>query len=149
MDAPVPQSVLSAVRELREKVLRQVEELKTTRSRWERELQALGEEIESEQRKLELVEAIERQLAGQGRGQTDLEGDGPGASTQVRGSVKLYREIGGCVAHRGLCPCRDSPRQRLPSSDPIRSRPVSSRSLSPSPRGPSPRLCGGTTCCRC
>jgi hypothetical protein len=54
----------------------------------ERELQTLIEDIESKQHALELVEATERQLiASQGRGQPDLEGNAPGASTQVRGWV--------------------------------------------------------------
>jgi hypothetical protein len=84
MDGPVPKRVLSALRGMREEMLRHLEELKSRRPNLELQLRTLGESIKSEQRQLELVEAIERQLAGQGRGQPDPEGGGPGASTQVR-----------------------------------------------------------------
>jgi hypothetical protein len=86
MDVPVPDSLRSALGELRKELQGELGALVERRSGLEIEMQALDQEIETKQRALELVEATERQLAGQGRGQPDVEGAGPGASTQVRGS---------------------------------------------------------------
>jgi hypothetical protein len=95
MEMPVPERVLSALGDLRWQLRRELDGLVEKRSPLERErlrldgqLQALNEEIEPRQRALELLEATERQLAGQGRGQPDVAGRGPGASTQVRGYSK-------------------------------------------------------------
>jgi predicted nucleic acid-binding Zn-ribbon protein len=88
MELPVPENVLSALGELRVELRGELEALVQKQSGLETELQALGKEIESKQRALQAVEATERQLAGQGRGQSEYEG-GPGASTQVRGLNNL------------------------------------------------------------
>jgi hypothetical protein len=142
MEAPVPDTVLSALDELRRKLRGELEGLVEKRSGLEQELKGLGEAIEAKQRMLELLEATERQLAGQGRGQPDLQAGGPAASTQVRGSAKL-QDIGkpGSPTY-GLCLCCDSPRQRFPH------RPFTRR-FSLSPQGRCLWPCGGTTCCRC
>jgi hypothetical protein len=58
--------------------------LEEERSGLDRKLEALIEKIESKRRQLELVEATEEQLAAQERDQR-VQGEGPGASTQVRG----------------------------------------------------------------
>jgi hypothetical protein len=150
MDVPTSTTGLEALAELRRELQGELEGLVERRSGLERELEGLDKDIESKRRMLELVEATEEQLAAQGGGQRSTEGDGPGASTQVRGSAKL-EDISEPVwptwiAFSFSC---DSPRQRLPSSAPDRLRPMPSRSLGHCPQGPSPRLCGRTTCCRC
>jgi predicted nuclease with TOPRIM domain len=89
----VPDVVLSELGDLRRELMGKLAELVKKRSGLEGELQALGREIEDKQRALELVEATERQLTGQGRGQLEVEGDGLGASTQVRGLVKRLQDI--------------------------------------------------------
>jgi chromosome segregation ATPase len=88
MDVPVPETVLSALGGLRRELQGQLEALVQRRSELETEVQALGKEIESKQYALEVVEATERQLAGQRRGQPEYEGREPGASMQVWASAK-------------------------------------------------------------
>jgi hypothetical protein len=126
--------VVSALGELRLRLQGELEGLGESRLELERELGALVKEIESKQRVLELVEATERQLAGQGRRQQDLEGGGAGASTQVWVSdAEKLACI--CMAHLGLLYLFDSLCQRLPASGPM---PRLNRHLRPSSRGPSP-----------
>jgi hypothetical protein len=146
---PVADRVPSALGELRRELQGELEELVKRRSGLERQLQTLRKEIESKQRALELVEATERQWAGQRQGQPHVEGLATGVSTQVRAYVKLQDTSGPVWPTVGSCPRCDSPRQRLPSSGLVPRRPMSSRNLSHSPRGPSPTPCGRTTCCRC
>jgi hypothetical protein len=64
-------------------------------------VEALGQEIESTQRALELVEATEEQLAAQEAEYQEDEGHGPEASTQVRGLAKAS-DHQRRVAHLGL-----------------------------------------------
>jgi hypothetical protein len=59
-------------------------ELLGRRSAPEGKEDVLDEEIENKRRELELVEATEEQLAAQEGGQRAIEGNGPGASTEVR-----------------------------------------------------------------
>jgi hypothetical protein len=59
-------------------------------------------ELESGQRELELVEAVERELAGQGHGQPDIEGAASGASKQVKGSDKPKLSASACGSPAGL-----------------------------------------------
>jgi hypothetical protein len=79
MDVPAPGTTVEGLGELRRKLQGELEGL-------ERQLLTLTKEIEAKKCALELVEVTERQMAVQGRGQPDLEGAGPEASTQVRGS---------------------------------------------------------------
>jgi hypothetical protein len=146
-EEPVPQSVLAALDTVRFELQGELELFEKLRSGSLAEVQTLGEEIESRQRQLELVDATLWQLAGQGQGQPDLEGGGPGASTQVRGWDKAQDVREAIWLIGSLCPICDSRRRWLPSSGPVPRRLM--KSLSPSPRGPSPRPFGGTTCCRC
>jgi hypothetical protein len=88
MDLPVPASVLSELGELRRVLQGELRGLVEKRGGLEGELQMLGKEIESKQRALELVEATERQLASQGRGEPELEGQ-----AQVRGRDKRVHDI--------------------------------------------------------
>jgi hypothetical protein len=104
-------------------------------------------EIEAKQCALEMVEANERQMAGQGPGRPKVDEGGSGPSSQVNGSTKLQ---GIATSPFGLtwapvCACCDSPRrQRLLASGPVPSLLRSSRSLSPLPRSSSsPRGVGG------
>jgi hypothetical protein len=87
MDVPVPDSVLSELRELRRELQGEPEGPEDWRS---------GLDDEARQRMLELVEATEEQLAAQEPGP-------PGASTQVRG---FSEDTGGHqrvrAAHLGL-----------------------------------------------
>jgi hypothetical protein len=147
MEVLTPTSVLEALADLRRELQGELGALVQKRTGLERELETLDKDIESKRRMLELVEATEEQLATQGQGHQDLEGRGPRASTQVRGSVRLQDLSEQVWPTWGLYPCCDSPRQRLPSSGPVPRRSIPSRSRSP--RGLSPRPCGGTTCCRC
>jgi hypothetical protein len=75
MEAPISESVLSALGELRGSLHGELQRLLEKKSGLEGELQAVGQEIESKQRALELVKATERQLAGQGRAQPDVGGE--------------------------------------------------------------------------
>jgi hypothetical protein len=93
MDVPVPASVLSELVELRSELQGELEGLVEKRTGLEAELQAVGKEIEAKQRALELVEATEKQLADQGRGQQGLDGSEPGASAQVRGQAEIAQYI--------------------------------------------------------
>jgi hypothetical protein len=78
--------VRMALGQLRKEAKDELKWLVARRSSLEGELKGVCEEMEAKERVLELVEATERELEGQGQGQPDLEGDGPLASTQVRGS---------------------------------------------------------------
>jgi hypothetical protein len=142
---------LSILGELRTELQGELEGLRERRPAINHEVQALIKDTEDRERALALVEAIEGQLAGESQGQPDLQGGGPWASTQVRGSVNLQttsqRLREAVRLSWGLCPFCDSPCQRQPSSGSVPHHPTKSRS--PSPRGPSPRPCGRTTCCRC
>jgi hypothetical protein len=147
---PKPVSVLTALGELRRELQEKLAALVERRAGLDQELEALDKEIESVQRPLELVEARERQLAGQGRGQPDFEGGGDSEEHAGKGGSQA-RAIAEPTWPTGiLCLWCDSlrPCQRLPSSGPVPRRPVSSRSLSPFPRGPFPWRCGRTTCWR-
>jgi hypothetical protein len=84
MHASVPANVLEALAQLRREVEDELKGLAEKRSGLASELEALDKDIEARQRQLDMVEATERQLAGQGRGQRGLEGGAAGASTQVR-----------------------------------------------------------------
>jgi hypothetical protein len=88
MAAPVPQSVRSALTKLRKDLKHELAGLVERRSGLERELQAVGLDIESKQRALELVEASERQLEGQAGGQGGSE-----AGAQVRGSATMLQDL--------------------------------------------------------
>jgi uncharacterized protein involved in exopolysaccharide biosynthesis len=92
MAVHTPASVLQALAELRQELEGEVKELEERRSGlvgWELEAPELDKESTSKRRMLELVKGTEEQLARQGTGQRVIEGDGPGPSTQVRGSAKL------------------------------------------------------------
>jgi hypothetical protein len=93
MDEPIFDSTLSGLVWLREELQDELQSLVEKRSGLEEVLRATAEEIKSAQGVLELVEATERQLRGQGRGLPDGEGDGPGSSTQVRGSAKKLKVV--------------------------------------------------------
>jgi hypothetical protein len=149
MEVATASSVLEALADLRRGLEGELEALAEKRTGLERELEALDKDIESKHRMLGLVETTKEQLAAQGRGQPDVEGDGPGASTQVRGSAKLKDLIKPVWPTWGWCPCCDSPRQRLRSSGPVPRRPMSGCRFSLSPPGTSPLRCGRTTCCPC
>jgi hypothetical protein len=86
MEVLTPGPVLKTLAELRRELQGELEGLVEKRSGLEMELEALDKDIESKRRMLELVESTEKQLAAPSK--PDLEGDGPGASTQVRGSAK-------------------------------------------------------------
>jgi peptidoglycan hydrolase CwlO-like protein len=101
MDVPVPESVLSTLRELRSELQDELTELLAKHSELQTELEALGDKIESTQRALELVEATEEQLAAQEAKYQEDEGNGPGASRQVRGLAKAA-DHRSRVAHMGL-----------------------------------------------
>jgi hypothetical protein len=88
MDAPVPQSVRSALTKLRKDLQHELSALVVRRSGLEMELQVLTIKVESKQRALELVEASERQLAGQGSGKDDS-----GASVRVRASATMLEDL--------------------------------------------------------
>jgi hypothetical protein len=85
-DEDEPAILLSELGELRRELQGELEGLVEKRSEVEEELQALGKEIEAKQRELGLVKATVQQLVAQELRQQELEGDGPGASKQVRGS---------------------------------------------------------------
>jgi hypothetical protein len=90
MDVPVSESVPSELIELRD----ELEALVEMRSGHDRALQALDKQIKSKQRKLELLEATQRQRAGQGEGSFDIEGERPRASTQqVRGLSCRHQRV--------------------------------------------------------
>jgi hypothetical protein len=72
----VPASALSELGEVRRELQGELEKLVETRAGLEGELHALGKEDEAKQREIELVEATERQLAGQGAGAAKLAGAG-------------------------------------------------------------------------
>jgi hypothetical protein len=75
MEVPASSTVLSALAELRKELQGELAGLVETRSELEGELQAVSVEIESKQRALELVEATQRQLAGQGCGRSGIAGN--------------------------------------------------------------------------
>jgi predicted RNase H-like nuclease (RuvC/YqgF family) len=105
MDVPVPTRALEALAELREELEGELDALEERRSELERELEGLSKDIESKRRMLELLETTaEDQLAAQGREeQGAMEGDGPGASTEVRGLDQPAYDISESrVAHLGL-----------------------------------------------
>jgi hypothetical protein len=142
----VPDKALSTLGELRRHLEWELNRLRERQLEAERTLQAVGKDIEYTQGLLELVEATQRQLAEQGRGE-DLEGGwAPEASEQVR-ALPIQRQ----AINESVWPtwgvCCDSRRQRVPSSGPYRLRPTSRLSLSR--RGPSPWWCGRTTCSHC
>jgi hypothetical protein len=91
----VDDGVLLALDKLRQGLQEELGKIVERRSRLEieGELEALDAEIKSKQRALELVEATERQLAGQVGGQPGVEGGGPGASTQVRNSASMLHAV--------------------------------------------------------
>jgi hypothetical protein len=101
---PVPASVHSALGELRSELDGKLVELFERRSQLSQELQAIDDEIKSRRRQLELVEATERQLAGQGGGQPDLEGVGEGLSHRsCRTGEPLWPTWCLCLCHDSLC----------------------------------------------
>jgi hypothetical protein len=147
--------VLALLGDARQRLLNELAELADRRQSLEvrtkamqNELEGVHVEVEAKRRMLELVEATEQQLAGQGQEEpheSDLQHLLGEAGTEVRG--------GGA---RGDWPfshnpyvrmCVNSLHQRLPASIPAHVRPVMRRNLSP--RGPSLIPCGRTTCCRC
>jgi hypothetical protein len=97
MELPTHSRVFEAVAKLRRELQLEVEALAKRRSALEIKLEALDKDLKLKRRQLELVEATEGQLTAQGLGQRVFEGEGPGASTQVRGSAmaKLQPDI--CV----------------------------------------------------
>jgi hypothetical protein len=81
----MPASVLEELAQLRRRELQgELGGLVEKRSGLERELEALGKDIESKLRMLELVEATEEQVVAQGQEQRAIEEQGPGASSHVR-----------------------------------------------------------------
>jgi septal ring factor EnvC (AmiA/AmiB activator) len=68
MKVSKPPRVLSRLDKLRQRLQRELQKLLEKQSHHERELQALGKEIESKRRMLELVEATEKQTAAQRAG---------------------------------------------------------------------------------
>jgi septal ring factor EnvC (AmiA/AmiB activator) len=97
-EVKVPDSVLSALDELQWKLEDELEGLVKKRSGLEEELQAVGKEIAAKHRALELVEATQRQLAEQERGQPHIEAGGQEASTEkVRRSTQAAARVGKLV----------------------------------------------------
>jgi hypothetical protein len=110
--------------------LRKQIERPSTEVEWEalRKIIRLLEEIEDNYRMSELVGATEEQLAAPSP-ETGFEGEGPGASTQVRGSARV-QSIADVLPDMEIVSCGHRIRQRIPSSGLAPPRP-SSHSLSP------------------
>jgi hypothetical protein len=98
MDLPAPTRVLEALAKVHRGLLSELEGLAEKRTGLEKQLEAVDTEVKFKRRQLELVEATQEQLAAQGPGQRAIEGDGPGASSQVRASANL-EDISNSIAH--------------------------------------------------
>jgi hypothetical protein len=92
---------LSILEELRTELQGELELLKKAPLCLVPEVQVINRRTEFRDRVIPLVEATVAQLTNQGWRQSDLEGSGPGATTQVRGYVKLRTSARPCD-HRGL-----------------------------------------------
>jgi phage shock protein A len=89
MEVPMIGTVHEELARLHRELEGEVKQVVEKRSGLERELEALDQDLMSKRRMLELVKSTQEQLEALERMRRDVEGGGPGASTQVRGWIKL------------------------------------------------------------
>jgi hypothetical protein len=149
---PEPDSVFSELAELRRELQEKLQWLVEKRPGLERELQALDEQVDYTRRQLELLEATERQLEGQGRGQPGMEGGASGPSTQVRRGEQVAEDIVEPVWLTGACGRAMTGQRHVSGGCPPQGAPITfapCRAAASAPPHEGPPHSGRTTCYRC